>query len=234
MTDDVTLYLGDCLNVLRDLPDGSVDAVVTDPPYFLPASHYCTRQTFARSLSDLSMLEYFYRDVFAEMARVTKPTGTWYVFCDGQSYPVFFVQSYRYVRQVRPLIWDKIIAFNGYGWRHQHEIILYAELPESKAPATGDGDILRCRAVRAADREHPAEKPIEILDALIAKSTVDGGTVMDPFMGSAATGVACVQTGRRFIGVEIDEGYYAIAEKRIAEARAQLPLPLAEGEGSCR
>ena len=68
---------------------------------------------------------------------------------------------------------------------------------------------------------HPAEKPVKLLRCLIAK-TAEGGTVLDPFMGSGTTGVACLQTGRKFIGVEISPEYHAIARKRLAEVDGPL------------
>ena len=223
-SDGVTLYLGDCLEIMPTLPDNSVDAVITDPPYFLPAQHYCTRTQFARSLADLSLLEHFYRSVAGETNRVLKADGVWYVFCDGQSYPVFFVQIYPYVKAVRPLVWDKLTSINGYSWRHQHELVLFAEMPEARAVKTGDGDILKHRAVKVQKRQHPAEKPVELVKRLIEKSTKEGSIVADWFLGSGTTGVACVQTGRKFIGIEIDEGYFEIAKKRIVEAQQQMRL----------
>src|SRR5262245_15184459 len=81
------LYLGDCLEILPLLESDAIDAVVTDPPYFLPAQHYCTRRQWPRSLSDISVLEHFYRSWFDKVARALKATGVFYIFCDGQSYP---------------------------------------------------------------------------------------------------------------------------------------------------
>ena len=221
----VTLYHGDCLEVLKTLDAGSVDAVVTDPPYFLPAQHYQTRKVQRRNFSDLGILEHFFKDLFAELALALAPTGTFYLFCDGQSYPLFWYHAFGMCKSARPVVWDKLTSINGYYWRHQHELILFGEMPESKPLPTGDGDIIRCRAVPVDDRTHPAEKPVELVARLLAKLP-EGATVLDPFMGSGTTGVACVQTGRSFIGIEIDAGYYAIAERRIAEAQMQLRMPL--------
>ncbi|MCK9597905.1 MAG: site-specific DNA-methyltransferase, partial [Sphaerochaeta sp.] len=69
---------------------------------------------------------------------------------------------------------------------------------------------------------HPCPKPLKFTKWLVIKGTKEGDTVLDPFMGSGTTGVACVQTGRNFIGCEIDPAYFAIAEKRIREAQMQL------------
>ena len=74
------------------------------------------------------------------------------------------------------------------------------------------------------DKQHPTQKPLALIKELILSCTLEGDTVLDPFMGSGTTGVACVQTGRNFIGIEIDPAYFAIAEKRIAEAQLQPRL----------
>lgn len=71
---------------------------------------------------------------------------------------------------------------------------------------------------------HPNEKPLDLLVRLVESYAAPGDTVLDPFMGSGTTGVACVRTGRRFIGVEISPEYYRIAERRIAAEQARTPL----------
>lgn len=214
---DVVIYHGDCLEIMGGLSAGMI---VTDPPYFLPARHYCTRKEFPRSLSDVSMLEHFYRDWFTVAKSVLGRAGVCYVFCDGQSYPVFFALAYPHFRRAVPLVWDKQTAFNGYAWHHQHELILFAERDDAPAIKTGDGDVLRCRAVKVDDREHPAQKPTELLRRLIGKHE---GSVLDPFAGSGATLVAAAQAERRAIGIERDERYCEIAAKRL-EREARLPL----------
>jgi site-specific DNA-methyltransferase (adenine-specific) len=220
----IVLYRGDALAVLPLLASGSIDAVVTDPPYFLPAKHYNTRKDFPRSLADLSILEHFFAAFFCEVARVLKQTGCAYVFCDGQSYPVFFATGYRHFRRLQPLVWDKMTSLNGWSWRHQHELILYAEMDESPNVPTGDGDILRCRAVAVDQRIHPAEKPIELLARLIKKSVPENGVVLDPFMGSGPTFSACLLTSRRYVGIEHDPHYFSVACARLEKATSDGPL----------
>lgn len=209
------LINGDCIEEMKKIADGSVDLVLTDPPYFLPAKHYQTRKDFSRNFSDLGVLEGFFRQVFIEIQRVLKPTGSIYFFCDGQSYPLFYWYIYHFTKSVRPLIWDKKMSINGYSWRHQHEIIIFAEMPKAKPIPTGDGDIVRYSAVKVGLRQHPAEKPIDLIFALIEKSSNENDTILDPFMGSGTTGVACKNLNRNFIGIELDTGYFEIAKKRI-------------------
>jgi DNA modification methylase len=103
----VTLYHGDALEVLPTIDE--IGLVVTDPPYFQPATHYVPTRADSRpvrSLGDTSVLEHAFRAWAAELDRVTTDEGSLYVFCDGQSYPLFFRALYGLGR-VRPLIWDK-------------------------------------------------------------------------------------------------------------------------------
>jgi DNA modification methylase len=122
--------------------------------------------------------------------------------------------------RVRPLIWDKVVSYNGYTWRHQSELITWVERPDAPRVPTGDGDILRYRAVKVGDRVHPAEKPVALVSALVAKHE---GTVLDPFMGSGSTLVAARQMGRRAIGIEIEERYCEIAAQRCSQEVLGLP-----------
>jgi site-specific DNA-methyltransferase (adenine-specific) len=225
----IDLRLGDCLEILPTLADKSVDAVITDPPYFLPVNSYVGKRGEGytkRTSADASILRGYFERVFAELARIIRPTGTFYVFCDGQSYPIFHQVMYPFTKYVRPLIWDKVVSYNGYTWRHQHEIIAWGELEETPRIPTGDGDILKCRGVLQKDRVHPAEKPVDLLGRLIEKSVPAGGIVLDPFCGSASTGEACVKLGRVFTGIEMEKSFFEIAEKRITEAQQQMVMPL--------
>lgn len=209
------IYEMDCIDAMKEIADNSIDLIVTDPPYFLPAVHYNTRKQFSRNFADLGILEHFFKDIFREIKRVIKPSGKIYMFCDGQSYPLFYYHMYPFCKSVRPLIWDKKTSINGYSWRHQHEIIIFAEMPEAKKVPSGDGDILRFSAVKVDNRLHPAEKPIELLASLIKKSSEEGDLVLDPFMGGGSTALACRSVNRKFIGFEKSAEYCKIANDRL-------------------
>ena len=216
--ESVFIIHSDCRLVLPLIPDKSIDLVLTDPPYFLPAKHYETRRNFARSLGDLSILEYFFDATLKDCIRLLKGIGYLYLFCDGQSYPVFYVKLYSLVKALRPLIWDKMTSINGYSWRHQHELIIFAEMPEAQPVKTGDGDILRYRAEPIDDRKHPSQKPEDLISALLSKSLFESGIVLDPFLGSGTTLVCAKKLGRKAIGVEIEEKYCEIAAKRLSQS----------------
>lgn len=222
---DITLYLGDCLEILPTLETGSVDAVVTDPPYAIPTNTAQGRK-LTRTLGDLSLIESVFRQQFTEYSRLANRI---FVFCDGTSYPVIFRAAYgQWITAL--LVWRKDRIGMGREYRKSHELIMHGWKRET--PIFGDGngyaDVLDATPVPSANRLHPAEKPILLLAQLLR---VCGSTILDPFMGSGTTGVACVQTGRKFIGIEIDPGYFEIAKKRIIEAQAQIPLPLEHTEG---
>ena len=209
----VTLWNGDCRELLPKIR--GVDCVVTDPPYFLPAAHYSVRGETSKSIGDLSILEHYFRGLMNEIYDCLTPEGVAYVFCDGQSYPIFHRVAYSRWKKIRPLIWDKGTSVNGYAWRHQHELIAFCEKDDSPKVPTGDGDVLRENAVKVADREHLAEKPSKLIMRLIQKSTKEGQTILDPFAGCGSALLAARDCGRKATGIEMEEKYCQIAVRRI-------------------
>jgi site-specific DNA-methyltransferase (adenine-specific) len=201
----------DALTFLRGLSAMSVSAVVTDPPYFLPAQHYSARSRWPRSMADLSVLEHFYRDVVAECRRVLVPDGSMAVFCDGQSYPVFFSVMYPHFERLIDVVWDKDEWGMGGPFRRQHEWVLIG-WPGGDVEGR-ERSVLREKRV-GQDRVHPAEKPVALLRRLIGLLTPTGGLVVDPFCGSGSTGEAAIAEGRAFKGCELDPAYAAHSSER--------------------
>lgn len=196
---NIELHLGDCLDVMRGMPDGCVDAVVTDPPYGVG---------FRGSSWDAFIPEWIAqaRRISGTVVFTTGPTTLW-------EYPVpdWVGCWYREASNSRSLLG---------GFSHWSPIVIYGK-PHFKI------DSIKLHALQHAYPRgfpHPSPKPEALMRWMVQNSTTEGDTVLDPFMGSGTTGVACVQTGRNFVGIEIDPGYYAIAQRRIADAQAQLPL----------
>ena len=200
---------------MDEVDDNSIDCIIIDPPYFLPVTHYQTRKKQVRNFADLGILEFFFKHVFEEFKRIIKSTGTIYVFCDGQSYPMFWLYLFPFVKGVRPLVWDKKTSINGYSWRHQHELIIFAEMSEAKPIPSGDGDILRFNAVKVDERKHPAEKPIDLIKYILENTSKEGDIILDMFCGSGSTLVACKELNRKYIGIELGEDYIKIAKDRL-------------------
>lgn len=210
----ITIYHGDCREVLPHLRN--IGAVITDPPYFLPAVHHATRTGTSKSWGNLSILERYFGDTFADLSSVLSSTGCMYCFCDGQSYPLFFKGCYNLFKHVRVIVWDKETAINGYWWRKQHELILFATMQEAEKVPTGDGDVIRMRCVPIGERVHDAQKPVGLLKRLIAK-TPEEASILDPFMGSGSTLIAARDEGRQAIGIEIEEAFCEAAVKRLSQ-----------------
>ena len=194
----VDLYLGDCLEVMRSMPDKSVDAVITDPPY-----------------PDYYADEYLYREGLIDF--LTELDCRQFVFWSAK---VEFPLDYSAIH-----IWDKAIGVS------QYERIFERNGHKNFQVFREMSIFSSVRAKIAGDTfyNHPSQKPIKLIRKLIEKYTNEGDTILDPFMGSGTTGVACVQTGRNFIGIEIDPTYFAIAERRIKEASMQPRLELQDG-----
>ena len=198
----------------------SIDLTVTDPPYFLPARHYSARSKWPRNMADLSILEGFFREVFIELRRIIKREGGIVVFCDGQSYPVFYSLLYPHWDRLIDVVWDKNELGMGTGFRRQHEWILVGW--QSTSSMNGwESTVLREPRVRN-DRIHPTEKPVPLLRRLIRLLSNHGDLVLDPFCGSGATGEAAIAEGRQFRGIELDAAYADRARKRTQQIQEPL------------
>jgi site-specific DNA-methyltransferase (adenine-specific) len=216
--DGITIYHGDCRDVLPALAV-RVDAVVTDPPFFMPATHYQSRVDWQRSWSDTSVLAAFWSVVVDACIRVLKPTGHMLAFCNGDSYPVFYPEMYRRFDYLKSIVWDKGHVGLGRVWRNQHELIIAARWNTSEFNDDGRlrADVIRAKATPPTERLHPVEKPESLLADLIRPTTLEGGLVLDPFMGSGTTLEAAKRDGRRAVGIEGEERYCEIAVQRLAQ-----------------
>lgn len=217
----VTLYHGDCLEVAGDLPQA--DLLVMDPPFFMPAQHYAARSEWARSWGDTAILGRWWTGTLDALLPRLKGTGSAFVFCDDESYPVFYPGLYTRFPGLSSLVWNKGRIGMGAPWRHAHEFILHARRAEAKwRGSKGETDVLNFTPVNAAERSHPVDKPAALLAKLIAVTTDAGDVILDPFAGGGSTLVAARSARRRAIGVEIDEAYCQV----IARALSQNVLDL--------
>ena len=208
---------GDCMEELDNIPSNSIDMILTDPPYFIPTNSYIQRgsvEMLSRNIDDTSIMVTYFKEFFKKIKRISKPTSAWYVFCDGQSYPIFYNTILPLVKNVRPLIWDKMHNKLGYTWRHQHELIAFATLHDFKKIPTSEGDVLRYKTIPTLKRDHPAQKPTALLSHLLSKHP-ECHTVLDPFCGSGSSLVAAQNNGKEYLGIEINEDYVKICNDRL-------------------
>ena len=225
---DVTLLLGDCLTLLPTLADASVDAVVTDPPYgtgqwrrAATGAGSDPTAVYAREAWDVFSLSWL-----PDALRVSR--GPVAIFTPSGRLPDVMALAAEQHLSWRLLIWCKSdprprhARQTAYGF--ELIIVLRGLLP------TGDKDYFLASAPRLhRDREavgHPHQKPSSLIRWVVNRTTAPGNTVLDPFMGSGTTGVACVQEDRAFIGMEKDAGYFAVGQARIAAAQAAPRQPV--------
>jgi DNA modification methylase len=210
---DVQLHLGDCLEVLKGLPDGSVDAVVTDPPYGVGKA----------SWDDVVPPQAVWR----EIARILADGGSLVVFSGLKHMPTTMARIGTVLDYQWPFAWYKSNAmqFGKTGFSVLDMALWYGK--GKVTAANWRRDVIVCPIVPSKNAfGHPTPKPVDVMLPIVDCVTHEGATVLDPFMGSGTTGVACVQTGRNFIGIEIEPKYYDIARQRIEQTQQQLTLAL--------
>jgi DNA modification methylase len=234
------MLLGDCLDVMREIEDGSVDMVLCDPPYGTTACKWDAVIPF--------------EPMWAHVKRVLKKNGA-AVFTAQTPFDKMLgasnIADLRY-----EWIWQKesgsghLNAKKAPMKNHENILVFYSSPPvynpqmrqgfkpytqsqgktksqnygaQTGAVTISDGSRYPLTVVEFArdkDKVHPTQKPVALMEYLIKTYTNPGETVLDFTMGSGTIGVACMNTGRNFIGIEKDEGYYEIACERIAAAKA--------------
>ena len=227
--DGIQLFLGDCLEVLPTLAAGSVDAVVTDPPYgvglvtktsdYRDSEHFDNGVSLRASTLYQDDPEHVMHLIEAVMPQILRVANRALVFPGTR-------MLYKYPE---PKAIGGVFTPNGAGrcsWGFQcvHPILYYGKDPYLAHGMGGRPNGFRTEQPNKEKVNHPCPKPIEWMVWAVRRASLDGETVLDPFMGSGTTGAACVQTGRRFVGIEISEQYFEISVKRIEAALAQPRL----------
>lgn len=244
---NASLLFGDCLERMKEIPEGSVDLILTDPPYGTTACKWDSVIPF--------------EPMWVELKRIIKPNGAIVLFGAepfSSTLRMSNIRNYKY-----DWIWVKdkpsnFVMANKQPMRYSENIsVFYTKQPtynKQMIPRTGSGsdrykykvdhsnrtvqgggeyqgdkesgydrdyknpsNVLTYSTGRRQDSHHPTQKPVALLEYLIKTYTQEGETVLDFTAGSFSTGVACVNTGRSFIGIEMDEGYFNIGVKRIGD-----------------
>lgn len=232
---------GDCLEVLRTLPAGSVDAVVTDPPYssggaFRGDRNQSTATKYVQTDSvDTCRIPFSgdNRDQrsfllwcslwMSECLRVTKPGGVIACFTDWRQLPTITdaIQCGGWVWRNLATWWKPGIRMQRGRFSSSAEYVVYGS---NGIPVEGEAspqNVYSFAPVAGEDKQHIAEKPAEVMRWVLG-ITPKNAVILDPFAGSGTTGAASVATGRNFIGIEIDQRYCEIARRRISDAANHL------------
>ena len=222
----IKLLHGDCLELMKDIPDGSVDLILTDPPYNIARKN--NFHTMGRSGIDFGEWDKGF-DQFGwlpNIPRLLNKNGSAVIFNDWKnigeiarnlessgmvikdmirwekSNPMPRNRERRYITDFECAVW---LTKKGAKWTFHRQNDPY------ERPA------FRHALVMGTNKVHPTQKPVTLMEELLLIHTDQGSVVCDPFMGSGSTGVACVNTNRNFIGIELDEKYFEIAKQRIKE-----------------
>ncbi len=248
----MNLYLGDCLEVMRDFPAQSVDAIITDLPYGTTACKWDSVIPFA--------------PMWEAVKHVLKPRGAFVTTASQPFTSALIMSNVDWFKE--EVIWEKERPSNIFNMHHVHgktheNAVVFSggaftfnpqkykngkdRTREKMQRYVGnalkhhdgksvtsirsdwDGSMSMPRSVLYFVRDtgkdnHPTQKPVALYEYLIKTYTNEGDTVLDMTMGSGTTGVACMNTGRDFIGIERDPTYYGIAQKRIEQAQSARQL----------
>jgi len=239
MGENFKLHLGDSYKLIKQIPTASVNLILTDPPYNL--SPYSTgnieftwRKDLNNDLAEWDKVEFRPADWVSEFKRILKPKGNIFAFCSynliGKWHeafdPEFDTFQFMVWHKTNPppkvfkagflnscelivCMWDKGHTWNFGNQKDMHNFI---ETPICNGPE------------RLKEPHHPTQKPVKVLEHIIKIASNKGDTVFDPFMGVGSTGVAALNLGRKFVGIEIDEKYFKAAEKRLRNAASHLKL----------
>ena len=199
---NATLFLGDCLEILPTLP--KVDAVITDPPYGVGVE-YSGDWVDDEALIDRVCVPAI--NIYRSLGRVAMTPGNKHLW--------------RYPKPDDVGVWFNPAGtgFSPWGFQLAHIIIYYG-----KCPNRNSGNSTWAQSGGEKDNRHPCSKPFEFMRWIVGKASVEGETVLDPFMGSGSTGIACLHYNRPFIGIEIEPKYFDIACERIENAQRQERL----------
>jgi site-specific DNA-methyltransferase (adenine-specific) len=233
----ITLYEGDCLELMKHIPDKSIDAIITDPPYGTTACKW-------DSVIDFKLM-------WEQLNRIIKPNGAIVLFGSepfSSALRMSNIKNYKY-----DWIWEKqqgsgslncnrrplkktesIMVFNSKIYNPQGLIKSGRIKKKAKTEIYGDSklvyveknknypvELLRFNTDVYSKKQHATQKPVALMEYLIKTYTNENETVLDFTMGSGSSGVACVNTKRNFIGIEMDDNYFKIAKKRIDDAKQQ-------------
>ena len=213
LNENIELIQGDCLELMKNIEDGSIDLVITDPPYGINLTPQRENGKFKNTKvindDNLNWLS----TLVDELYRVSKNTVC--IFCGWQTIDKFKLAFENKFIVKNILVWNKDWFGMGNNYRPNYELILLLCKTNVKTKSKNKSNILTYRRLSPQKMKHSCEKPIPLLEDLILELSDENNIILDCFMGSGSTGEACLCNNRKFIGVEIDEKYFNIAKDRL-------------------
>ena len=215
---DIMLLKGDCFKLMDEMikRGEKVDMICTDPPYGMGLTPQRTNGKFhdTKIINDDNLD--WTDDFFDKCYKLTKNNSGHMFFCSMHSIPAFIQSAKKAGFTIKNLItWDKMWFGMGGNWRPNTEFILLCTRGRFVTKSNNKDNILRYRRLSPQKAQHPTQKPVELMKELISEPDYEPKLILDPFMGSGSTGVACKELGKDFIGIELETKYYLIASERM-------------------
>jgi len=199
---------GDCIQVMKEFPNNSVDLIITDPPYGDNVAYGWNNKKIKNNETPIINCQ-----ALVECYKVLKRNKSLYLFTNWKHYPFLTEFIIRYTKfKIRHLIvWKKHNFGLGWAFRHQYELILVLEKGKPKYNLTNFSDVQTASHINHNKLNHPHEKPIDLIQKMIKHSSNVGDLVLDPFAGSGNICKSASILKRKFIGVEMDEKWVGVA-----------------------
>ena len=214
------IYNEDCLVGMKRISGGSVDLIVTDPPYLINYSRHVKGHRFENKILNDNNPELISKYI-KECYRILKNNSAMYMFTSHKTVDFFKQELENTGFNVKNMIiWDK--QRQGMGdtstvFGFQYELIFFVSKGQPKIRGKRLSDIWSFPKVVGRNQVHQNQKPIELIERCVTKHSNEGDVVFDGFMGSGTTAIACINTNRNYIGFELDEEYYNLANERISK-----------------
>ena len=215
------LYKGDCLEVMDNMDDESVDLVVTDPPYLIDyqSNRRKKEDRFDKIKNDKDSY-ILIQKYLAECHRIMKDNTAIYCFCSWHNIDFFKQEFEKHFKLKNIIVWNK----NNHGtgdlkgsYAPRYEFILFGHKGRTLLREKRIADVIDCAKIPSKKLTHPTEKPQELLEIFIKQSSDEDSVVFDGFMGTGSCGIVANKLNRRFIGVDLEDNYFEIAKTRLED-----------------
>lgn len=218
----IQIIHGNAFELMDNIPSESIDLVLTDPPYGMSFQSGRRKQKHNKIADDDNL--YWLPSWVEKVKRVCKKNSHIYIFCSWHNVDIFKKEIEKCFKIKNILIWEK----NNHGsgdllgdYAPKYEMCIYINNGKN---LNGKRHSNVIKAKKTDNEMHPTQKPINLMEYFIEKSTNTGDMVLDCFSGSGSTAIAAHNTGRNFIGYEIEKEYYDISIKRLAHHQSQLTM----------
>ena len=220
------LYHGDCLSKMKTMDNGSIDLIVTDPPYLMDfqSGQRSKTEKFEKIAGDIDGHQLII-DYFTECHRILKNDTHIYSFCSWHQVDFFKQEFEKQFELKNILVWNKLGGgmgdLNG-AYMPNYELCLFGHKGRRKLNGKRMADVITVQKVDPGKQVHATEKPVALIEKMILASSEPDEVVFDGFMGAGSHGMAAVRNQRAFVGCELEQGYFDTAKKRIESAACTL------------